>query len=163
MINEQMVSKFQSTKVFDGFSTVFRQWRAEHTHCKYLHGYAISFKLWFEGELDECYWVWDFGGFSRSQGLIDNMTAKQWMSYMFDHTLIVAKDDPALAQFTQLDQQGLVQLRVVAATGAECFARLIYEKINPFILEETQGRVRLVKVEFRENNKNAACYLPENS
>jgi len=157
------MSTFQSTKVFDGFSTVFRQWKAEHSHCKYLHGYAISFKLWFEGELDEKNWVWDFGGFSRSKSTIEGLTAKQWMKHMFDHTLIVAEDDPALAQFIQLDQQGLVQLRVVSATGAECFARLIYEKVNPFILKETQGRVQLVKVEFRENDKNSAFYSPENS
>ena len=44
--------KFQSTKVFDGYSTVFRQWKATTTHCQYLHGYGISFKLWFEGKLD---------------------------------------------------------------------------------------------------------------
>ena len=39
------MAKFQSTKLFDGFSCVFRQWRAEDTHCKYLHGYAISFRI----------------------------------------------------------------------------------------------------------------------
>jgi hypothetical protein len=27
------MAKFQSTKLFDGFSTVFRQWKAEGTHC----------------------------------------------------------------------------------------------------------------------------------
>jgi len=154
------MSTFQSTKVFDGFSTVFRQWRAEHTHCKYLHGYAVSFKLWFEGELDERNWVWDFGGFRRSQTKIEGMTARQWMSYMFDHTLIVAEDDPALPQFMAMDQQGLVQIRVVTTTGAESFAQLIYNKINPFVLKETLGRVRLVKVEFRENRNNSAIYIP---
>ena len=45
--------KFQSTKIFDGFSTVFRQWKANETHCQFLHGYAISFKITFEGNLDE--------------------------------------------------------------------------------------------------------------
>ena len=34
--------KFQSTKVFDGFSCVFRQWKAEGTHCRFLHGYGSS-------------------------------------------------------------------------------------------------------------------------
>ncbi len=47
------MGKFQSSKLFDGYSTVFRQWKADTTHCKYLHGYAISFRVWFEGELDE--------------------------------------------------------------------------------------------------------------
>jgi 6-pyruvoyltetrahydropterin/6-carboxytetrahydropterin synthase len=49
--------KFQSSKVFDGFSTVFRQWKANTTHCQYVHGYGISFKVYFEGGLDERNWV----------------------------------------------------------------------------------------------------------
>ena len=51
---------FKSTKLFDGFSTCFRQWRAEDTHCKFLHGYAVSFRVWFKGELDErnCFLVY---------------------------------------------------------------------------------------------------------
>jgi len=55
---------FVSTKVFDGFSTVFRQWKAKDTHCRFLHGYGISFKVWFEGELDHTLqvftWIWYF-------------------------------------------------------------------------------------------------------
>jgi hypothetical protein len=55
------MGKFQSSKVFDGFSTVFRQWKAKETHCRFIHGYGISFKVYFEGELDERNWVWDLG------------------------------------------------------------------------------------------------------
>lgn len=152
--------KFQSTKVFDGFSTVFRQWRAENTPCKYLHGYAVSFKLWFEGELDPKNWVWDFGGFMRAKGKIDNMSPNQWFAYMFDHTVIIAKDDPYLSQFLKMDEQGLIQIRVVCATSAERFAQLLYDKINPFVLKESAGRVKVVKVEFREHSKNSAIYEP---
>ena len=46
------MAKFTSTKLFDGYSTCFRQWKATDTHCSYLHGYALSFRVWFEGELD---------------------------------------------------------------------------------------------------------------
>jgi hypothetical protein len=46
------MSKFQSTKLYDGFSTCYRDWKSE-TKSKYLHGSAISFRVWFEGELDE--------------------------------------------------------------------------------------------------------------
>jgi hypothetical protein len=34
--------KFQSTKVFDGFSTVFRQWKAETTHYYKVKSYDQS-------------------------------------------------------------------------------------------------------------------------
>ena len=154
------MGKFQSTKIFDGFSTVFRQWKAETTHCKYLHGYGVSFKLYFEGDLDERNWVWDFGGMKRAKGQIDNMSPKQWFDYMFDHTFIVAEDDPYLQSFQKMDEAGVAQIRVVPATGAEKFAEYIYNKVNPFIEKETDGRVSIIKVEFREHNKNNAIYVP---
>jgi 6-pyruvoyltetrahydropterin/6-carboxytetrahydropterin synthase len=150
--------KFQSTKVFDGFSTVFRQWRAEGTHCRFLHGYGVSFKVWFEGDLDERNWVWDFGGMKRAKGTIDGMTPKAWMDHMFDHTLVVAEDDPELQSFRDMDSRGVVQLRIVPATGAERFAKFVYDKLNDFVQEETNGRVRISKVEFMEHSKNSAIY-----
>ena len=151
---------FLSSKVFDGFSTVFRQWKAETTHCKYLHGYGVSFKLWFRGDLDERNWVWDFGGMKRAKGKIDDMTPKEWFDYMFDHTFVVAEDDPYLQSFLKMDEAGVAQVRVVPATGAERFAEFVYNKVNKFIEEETKGRVSIAKVEFREHGKNAAIYVP---
>ena len=152
------MGKFQSTKLFDGFSCVFRQWRADNTHCRFLHGYGVSFRVWFEGDLDERNWVWDFGGMKRAKGTIDGMSPKDWMEYMFDHTLVVAEDDPYLEGFKAMDTHGLTQTRVVPATGAEQFAKFIYDKLNPFIQDETDNRVRIVKVEFREHGKNSAIY-----
>ena len=151
---------FQSTKVFDGFSTCFRQWRAETTHCKYLHGYGVSIKLWFEGQLDNRNWVWDFGGMKRAKGTIEGMKPKDWFEYMFDHTVVVAKDDPALETFRQMDKEGFIQLREVPSVGAERFAQYVYEKVNPFIMQETDARVRIARVEFREHDKNSAIYEP---
>ena len=147
------MGKFQSTKVFDGFSTCFRQWKATTTHCKYLHGYGVSFKLWFEGELDNRNWVWDFGGMKRAVNKIDGMNPKQWFDYMFDHTVVVSTDDPALETFRQMDNDGFIQLREVDYVGAERFAQFIYDKVNPFIEQETNGRVSIAKVEFREHGK----------
>jgi 6-pyruvoyltetrahydropterin/6-carboxytetrahydropterin synthase len=153
------MGKFQSSKVFDGFSTVFRQWKAKDTHCSFLHGYGVSFKVYFEGDLDHRNWVWDFGGMKRAKTQIDGLSPKAWMDYMFDHTLICAEDDPALEDFMTLDETGIVQLRVIPATGAEKFAEFIFNKINDFVLEETEGRVRVTKVKFAEHSKNAAYYV----
>jgi len=153
------MSKFQSTKLFDGFSTVFRQWQAEGTHCRFLHGYAIEFKVTFEGELDHRNWVWDFGGMKRANTKIDGMSAKEWMDYMFDHTVVLAKDDPEKIFFENLDAKGVIQLRLMdGPVGAERFAEFIYNKLNKFVQEETDGRVRVAQVEFFENRKNTAIY-----
>ena len=153
------MGKFQSSKVFDGFSTVFRQWKAETTHCRFVHGYGISFKVYFEGDLDERIWVWDFGGMKRAKTQIDGKSPKEWMDYMFDHTLIVAEDDPFIKAFQQMEEAGVAQVRIIPATGAEKFAEYIYNKLNKFVDTETEGRVRVTKVKFMEHGKNAACYV----
>jgi 6-pyruvoyltetrahydropterin/6-carboxytetrahydropterin synthase len=153
------MGKFQSSKVFDGFSTVFRQHSAEGTHCQKLHGYGISFKVYFEGDLDHRNWVWDFGGMKRAKTLIDGKSPKEWMDYMFDHTLIVAENDPYIKAFQQMGEVGVAQVRVIPATGAEKFAEFIFNKINEFVKTETENRVRVIKVEFREHEKNTASYV----
>ena len=152
---------FTSTKVFDGFSCCFRQWKATTTHCQFLHGYGVSFKVWFEGDLDDRNWVWDFGGMKRAKTKIDGKSPKEWMDYMFDHTLIVAEDDPEVKAFQQMDAAGVAQVRVIPATGAEKFAEYIYTKLNKFVDTETEGRVRVTKVKFMEHNKNAAYYIAD--
>lgn len=150
--------KFTSSKVFDGYSTTFRQWRAEGTHCKFLHGYGVSLRVWFEGDLDEKNWVWDFGGMKRSNGKIDGLNPKEWLDYMLDHTTIVAQDDPYLDMFKQLDINGLIQLRILPAVGAERFAEYFFNRLNEFVRTETNNRVQVSSVEFREHEKNTASY-----
>jgi len=149
---------YQSTKLFDGFTCCFRQWKAETTHCRFLHGYGVSFRVTFEGDLDERNWVWDFGGMKRAKTLIDGMQPKAWMDYMFDHTVIVAKDDPKLSGFQNMEIMNVIQLRTVEATGAEKFAEFIFHKLNRFVLTETQDRVRVAQVEFMEHGKNTAIF-----
>ena len=157
---------FISTKIFDGFSCCFRQWKATTTHCQFLHGYGVSFKVWFEGDLDERNWVWDFGGMKRAKTQIDGMSPKEWMDYMFDHTVLVAEDDPQLPYFQQANNssnlgsqnKGILQLRIIPATGAEKFAEFIFHKLNNFVKTETNERVKVKQVEFREHGKNSAIY-----
>jgi len=152
------MGSFRSTKIFDGYSTCFRQWRADGTHCKFLHGYGVSVKIWFEGELDEKNWVWDFGGFKRAKGTIEGMNPKDWMTWLLDHTTIVAEDDPQLGYFIDGAAKGVYQLRIIPSVGAERFAEYIYNKVNDFIVAETEGRVKVAQVEFREHEKNTAFY-----
>ena len=152
------MGKHQSSKVFDGFSTVFRQWKADDTHCRFFHGYGISFKVYFEGKLDDRNWVWDFGGMKRAKTKIDGMSPKQWMDWMFDHTVIAAKDDPAVDVLEEMYEREIIQLRWIEATGAEKFAEYVFNKLNDFVHEETEGRVRVTKVKFMEHGKNAGYY-----
>ena len=152
------MATFKSTKLFDGYSTCFRQWRADDTHCKYLHGYAVSFRVWFEGDLDHRNWVFDFGGMKRAKAKIAGMSPKDYFAFLLDHTTIVAIDDPYLEHFTQMDEDEIIQLRILPASGCEKFAEHLYHVINKFLKEETEGRVTATKVEVYEHERNSASY-----
>ena len=150
---------FYSTKTYthaEGLSCCFRQWRASHSHCRFLHGYALSIELRFEADqLDERRWVVDFGGMKDVKILLHDL---------FDHTTLVAADDPELPRFRGLSDAGLIDLRVVADVGCEAFCLLVYEHVHAWLAryEPSVGspRVSLASVEIREHQGNAARYEP---
>lgn len=150
--------RYQSTKRFDNFSIAIRQWKAQHSHCQLLHGYALEFKVWFaskegleKNQLDEMNWIVDYGLFSRN-GL------KDWLNDMFDHTTIIEKDDPQLESFIYLQELGLAKLTIVDRIGAESMAKLVFEKFNDVFSKTEGGRVMVTKVECFENTKNSSIY-----
>jgi 6-pyruvoyltetrahydropterin/6-carboxytetrahydropterin synthase len=157
---------FQSTKLIDGFSTCFRQWKATDTHCKFLHGYSISFEVIFEGELDYRNWTMDFGILKRAKyymevplvGDIKNVSPDEWFKHYFDHTVVLASDDPNLEDFKVLNDEGVVRLRVLDNVGCEKFAQFVFEALNEFVHNESEGRVRVVSVKCSEHAKNSAIY-----
>ena len=141
---------YRSYKEFNGYSTAFRQHKAD-SHCRFIHGYALRFKVWFDGELDDRNWVVDFGCFKRNG-------VKDWFKNMFDHTTIVAKDDPAILLFEEMDKQGLIQLRIMEDVGCEKFAEYVFKYLNKKVKEETKDRVKVHKVQCWEHGENMAEY-----
>lgn len=152
------MGKFTSTKLFDGYSTCFRQWKANGTHCRFLHGYAVSFRVWFEGELDHRNWVFDFGGMKRAKNKINGMAPKKFFDWLLDHTTVIAENDPQLDLFKEMDRLEIIQLRILPGVGCERFAEYLYNTINNFLDAETDGRVRASKVEVYEHERNSASY-----
>ena len=147
-----MTQPYRSTKIFSGYSTCFRQWRAKESHCQYMHGYSLKFKVIFIGDLDERNWVMDFGCFSKNG-------VKEKLSDFFDHTTIVSKDDPHFEHFHKLEDLGLIQLRVVDHVGCEKFAEFVYKLIQDTLSRDgLSQRVRVHSVECIENEKNSAIY-----
>lgn len=140
-----------------GLSATFRQHRAR-SHCRFIHGYALGFKLVFQADqLDENGWVKDFGSLKP---------LKQRLADTFDHQLLVAEDDPAKTYLRMLgaSPDGIVaplaQVRVVPAVGCEAFARMVWGWADELITAEERARgVRLHEVECREHAGNAASYM----
>jgi 6-pyruvoyltetrahydropterin/6-carboxytetrahydropterin synthase len=142
---------FTSTKRFTGFPCTHRQWKAE-SHCRFVHGYSREFYFEFAAtSLTKEQWVVDFGGLKE---------IKEWLTYMFDHTFLVAQDDPFLEDFKKLDASGVLQLRILPNAGMEGTAEFVYHYVNQKIQDLTQNRAWVVKVEVRENEKNSAIFYP---
>jgi 6-pyruvoyltetrahydropterin/6-carboxytetrahydropterin synthase len=57
-----------------------------------------------------------------------------------------------------MHEDGIIQLRVMPSVGCERFAEFLYNVINNFLKIETDGRVRAVKVEVYEHERNSASY-----
>ncbi len=150
---------FISTKTYGaerGFAVAYRQWRAE-SHCRLIHGYALGFHFEFEcadTDLDARNWVVDFGGVRTLKDKLDD-----W----FDHTLLVAEDDPEFSTFEMLHNKKLCKMVVVERTGCEGLSKFLADYINEYWLEENgyKDRVRLRKVEVRETPSNAAMWVRE--
>ena len=137
---------YQSTKTYGhevGLSCCFRQWRATHSHCRFLHGYALSVKLTFESEtLDERNWVQDFGGLKD---------VKNWLKETFDHKTVIAEDDPEVKTFAILQSKGLIDCVIIPNVGCEAFAKYIFDHVSFDI-------PNLKSVEVREHGANSAIY-----
>ena len=144
---------FISTKTYNhniGLSCAFRQWRAKHSHCKYVHGYALSVRINFKGQLNDRNWVYDFG---------DLKFVKEFLQETFDHKTVIAEDDPELETFKELEEKGLIQLRIIPHVGCEKFAEYICKQIATTIEVNSNERVKLMSVEVREHSGNSAIYI----
>lgn len=134
----------------EGLSCCFRQWQAGHSHCRYLHGYALAFRITFASDdLDARGWCIDFGGLKP---------LRAWLHEVFDHTTLAAVDDPELPVLRRLEADGLIQLRVLPAVGCEAFAAHVLAWADGFAARETAGRVWVEQVEVAEHGANAASY-----
>ena len=129
-----------------GHSCAFRQWRAD-SHCNLIHGYALGFEITFESSrLNEQNWVIDFGDL----GLL-----KKYLKETFDHTTVIAHDDPEYETFLMLDNLNLIDLRVIDNVGCEAFAEEVF---NFCKLHFEDDRVKVRSVKVFEHGSNSAVF-----
>jgi 6-pyruvoyltetrahydropterin/6-carboxytetrahydropterin synthase len=142
--------KYVSTKEYKQIGPVaYRQWKAD-SHCNLIHGYALSFKFEFEtDQLDVRNWAMDYGGLRPLKHKLE-----EW----FDHTLLVAQDDPEIEWFREAHKRGIAKIVEVEKTGCEGLADFLYEYVNTIMLPNygEQDRLWCCKVEVRETDANMA-------
>jgi 6-pyruvoyltetrahydropterin/6-carboxytetrahydropterin synthase len=119
----------------------------------------------FESEtLDDRNWVMDFGGLKAF---------KEWADWQFDHTLIVAHDDPHLPFFKEMnnlvtirgdndvestvtqERGGVCDIRIVHGVGCEKFAELVYNTMQDILEAYQRGESYTLP-----NGKTFSCRYP---
>jgi len=123
--------------------------------CASWHGYDRSVVMTFAGEIDEMGWIVPFG---------ELRDLKRWIEYYFDHTAVVAANDPRLelikeanAKIENAGPAAMFQLRVLPfGVSMEMSSLFIWHYANPFIMSVTNGRCYVEKVECIEHDSNSA-------
>jgi 6-pyruvoyl-tetrahydropterin synthase len=102
---EPVSYKYTSTKEWhDAFPCAYRQWRAD-SHCNQIHGYSFTIKVYFGADtLDARNWCADYGGLKDLKAILEDQ---------FDHTLLVAEDDPDMDMFKLLQERGMAKLTII--------------------------------------------------
>lgn len=144
--------KYISTKTYSQVAPLaYRQWKAE-SHCRFIHGYALSFHFEFECDtLDARNWCMDYGGLRP---------LKDFLEEHFDHCFLLAQDDPHYDAIKQLGTLGIAKITEVEKTGCEGLADYLYEYVNTIFLPNygkvEADRIWCCKVEVRETDSNMA-------
>ena len=131
-MNEPRQYKYVSTKEYvDQFPCAYRQWRAD-SHCNLIHGYAFSMRFFFGTDnLDVRNWVADYGGLKELKSVLQDQ---------FDHTLLVAEDDPELEIYKQLQAKKLTKLPILPRLGCEGLAYQLYTYVNGVSIPDMWGQ-----------------------
>ena len=102
--------------------------------------------------LDVRNWVADYGGMGELKSFLDEQ---------FDHTLLVAEDDPEMELYKQLQERGIAKLTVLPKLGCEGLSSMLYNYMNGVFIPDMWGpgeaeRLWCYRVEVRETQSNMA-------
>jgi 6-pyruvoyltetrahydropterin/6-carboxytetrahydropterin synthase len=102
--------------------------------------------------LDVRNWVADYGGLKELKKILEDQ---------FDHTLLVAQDDPELDIYRELERRKLAKLTVLPKLGCEGLADQLYKFVNGVFIPDYWGqgeadRLWCFRVEVRETQANMA-------
>lgn len=136
-----------------GLSACFRQWQAK-SHCRYLHGYALSVSLCFQAAtLDGRGWVVDFGGLKP---------LKEKIVGLLDHKTLIAADDPDLECFMLMHDRGVLDLTVCpGGVGCEAFAQRIYGMAEDFLAKSYLPTLREMGIKVPQALSVHSCTVAE--
>ena len=103
-------------------------------------------------DLDVRNWAADYGGLKELKGILESQ---------FDHTLLVAEDDPELETYKLLQTKNLAKLTILPKLVCEGLADQLYKYVNGVYIPDMWGqtehmRLWCYRVEVRETQSNMA-------
>ncbi len=121
-------------------------------HCSLIHGHSWDFEIQFTAlkDVDKTGFVIDLGRLGDIKGFLDEK---------FDHTLVLRRDDPLLAEFKKLEDKDALKIVEVDDCSSEGLALYVYREINHMVEEQTDYRATVASVTVREDNKNSATFI----
>jgi 6-pyruvoyltetrahydropterin/6-carboxytetrahydropterin synthase len=103
-------------------------------------------------DLDVRNWAADYGGLKELKNVLESQ---------FDHTTLVAEDDPHLDWYREAQALGIMKLTVLPKLGCESLADQLYKYVNGVYIPDNWGpgeaeRLWCYRVEVRETQANMA-------
>lgn len=145
-----------STKAFTNLPCGHCQWfdlepDGSPGECSSIHGYDRTVRVTFSGEVDEYGWIIPFG---------ELKSVKAFIEYYFDHTTVIPADDVRIKKIpkSMTSEGGLLsKLRILPyGVSMEMSSLFVWEHVNQYIYQNTDGRCYVSKVESIEHERNSA-------
>lgn len=146
-------ARFHMRKQFAELPCCHRSW-ANAGKRFFLHGCERSFEIEFACAETEP----DTGLVVDSRSLTEIQVA---VRHQFDHTTLIAEDDPHRDLFQLLADQGVIDLRIMYDTGTEGSAAWVFVAAERILGLATEGRVWVSRVEARESRNTVVTLTAE--
>lgn len=120
-------------------------------HCAKIHGHDWGFDIVIGcREYDEFGFVLDFGKLEF---------VKKFFTDHFDHTLLLARNDPA-RPFLEEHLAKFAKIVVVDSVSCEGLSRFAFNELNSLIRSVSKDRAFLISITVLEDSKNSATFQP---
>ncbi len=139
-------ARFHMRALFDNLPCCHRSW-AHQGKRVFLHGYERAFEIEFA-----CAETESGTGLVLGSGLVKEVRAA--LRYQFDHTTLIAGDDPERDLFELLAARGVIDLRIMENTGMDGSAAWVFETAERIVGLATGGRVWVSRIKARESRNN---------
>src|ERR1700756_1836840 len=140
------MTRFRMRALYDNLPCCHRSW-AKQGKRALLHGCERTFDIEFACAETEP----GTGLVLESSSLKD---VRKALRYQFDHTTLIAEDDPERDPFELLAESGGIDMRIMDTTGMEGSAAWVFDTAERIVGLATGGRVWVSRIEVCESRNN---------